>query len=93
MFITQVAGFWGRDVVGLMADAAARQHPECPFSAERGLSRTSRERRERGLYLGRLQVEVPYHGVARSPLRGRVSPPAGVRVSPNGGFDFPQRGV
>ncbi len=67
--------------------------PECPFSAERGLSRTSRERRERGLYLGRLQVEVPYHGVARSPLRGRVSPPAGVRVSPNGGFDFPQRGV
>ena len=32
-------------------------------------------------------------GVARSPLRGRVSPPAGVRVSPNGGFDFPQRGV
>ena len=71
--------------------------PECPFSAGRGLSRTSRERRERGLYLGRLQVEVPYHGVARSPLRGRVpqrgcgSPPTGGLTSPNEGFDFPQR--
>ena len=43
-------GGWVGMSSALMADAAARLHPECPFSAGGGSSRTSRERREGGLY-------------------------------------------
>ena len=67
----------GGDVVGPLAYAAARQHPECPFSAGGGSSRPSRE----------IPGAPPSSGVV--PCGGGLSPLYGGLDSPVRRFGFP----